>query len=231
LRFIADCVLKLAMFTRRHFLKAILSTSIVAVSSSEALAQRSFFDFLKPKHRKIHLPAVERKAVHSKPKHMAKRQPSKPAYTGPAIVDYVSVEKPGTLIIKTQERALYQILDKNKAKRFLVAVGKEGFSWSGVARVGMKRENPVWTPPPEMILRKPEYQKWAAGMPGGLPINPLGPRAMYLYNKGDTGFRIHGTIHPESIGHAASSGCIRMLNNEVIELYDVTKVGTKVIVI
>ena len=154
------------------------------------------------------------------------------AYSGATIVDFASVEKPGTIIIKTQERALYQILDKGKAKRFLVAVGKEGFAWSGVAKVGMKRENPTWTPPAEMIERKPEYAKWADGMPGGLPFNPLGPRAMYLFTKtGDTGFRIHGTIHPESIGTAASSGCIRMLNREVIDLYAVTKVGTKVIVI
>ena len=116
--------------------------------------------------------------------------------------------------------------------RYLVAVGKEGFAWSGVAKVGLKRENPTWTPPAEMIARKPEFAKWAGGMPGGLAINPLGPRAMYLFTKaGDTGFRIHGTIHPESIGTAASSGCIRMLNREVIDLYAITKLGTKVIVI
>ena len=118
------------------------------------------------------------------------------------------------------------------AKRYQVAVGKEGFSWSGTARIGRKAVDPVWTPPPEMIERTPKYAKWADGMPGGLPSNPLGPRAMYLYNKsGDTGFRIHGTIHPESIGTAASSGCIRMLNHEVIDLYNATPRGTKVIVI
>jgi lipoprotein-anchoring transpeptidase ErfK/SrfK len=148
------------------------------------------------------------------------------------MVDFASYEKPGTLIIKTSERALYQIRGNGKAMRYMVAVGKEGFSWSGVAKVGMKRVNPVWTPPPEMIERTPKYAKWADGMPGGLPINPLGPRAMYLFNKGgDTGFRIHGTIHPGSIGTAASSGCIRMLNHEVIRLYEQTPRGTKVIVI
>lgn len=156
----------------------------------------------------------------------------RPVYKGRTNVDFASFEKPGTIIIKTGERALYRILSSGKATRYLVAVGKEGFSWSGVAKVGMKREDPIWTPPPEMIDRKPEYAQWADGMPGGLPINPLGPRAMYLFNKGgDTGFRIHGTIHPESIGTAASSGCIRMLNREVIELYGLTRVGTKVIVI
>lgn len=166
-------------------------------------------------------------------KHRAKPAKFKrPAYQGFTVVDFSSPEKPGTLIIKTNERALYQILRNGKANRYLVAVGKEGFSWAGVAKVGMKRENPVWTPPPEMIERTPKYAQWADGMPGGLAINPLGPRAMYLYNKnGDTGFRIHGTIHPQSIGTAASSGCIRMLNREVIQLFDQTRIGTKVIVI
>jgi lipoprotein-anchoring transpeptidase ErfK/SrfK len=167
-----------------------------------------------------------------KPKRIKIARRKRPTYHGRAEVDFASAERPGTIIIKTEERALYRVLGQGKAMRYLVAVGKEGFSWAGVAKVGMKRENPIWTPPPEMIDRKPEYAKWAEGMPGGLPINPLGPRAMYLFEKsGDTGFRIHGTIHPESIGTAASSGCIRMLNKEVIELYDLTRVGTKVIVL
>jgi lipoprotein-anchoring transpeptidase ErfK/SrfK len=217
------------MTTRRFFIRSLVGAATVALAT-QAQARGNFFDFLKSNQK----PKAKRPPKHvnvGKQKHVASRRPSKPAYTGAAVVDFASSEKSGTIIIKTGERALYQVLGQGKAKRFLVAVGKEGFEWSGVARIGMKRENPVWTPPPEMILRKPEYAKWAAGMPGGLPINPLGPRAMYLYNKGDTGFRIHGTIHPESIGHAASSGCIRMLNNEVIELYEMTKVGTKVIVI
>lgn len=152
-------------------------------------------------------------------------------YKGREVVDFASPEKPGTIIISTRERALYQILPDGKAMRYLVAVGKEGFAWSGTARVGMKRENPKWTPPPEMIKRTPKYAKWRNGMPGGIPENPLGSRAMYLFTKkGDTGYRIHGTNAPSSIGTAASSGCIRMLNKEVVELFDVTPVGTKVIV-
>ncbi|MDE2444934.1 MAG: L,D-transpeptidase [Alphaproteobacteria bacterium] len=158
--------------------------------------------------------------------------PAKPAYAGREQVAFASQERPGTIIIKTQERALYEVLGHGRAMRYLVAVGKQGFTWSGVARVGMKRVNPPWTPPAEMIQRKPELAKWAAGIPGGDPQNPLGVRAMYLYKgKYDTGFRIHGTINPESIGTAASSGCIRMLNSEVIELFAQTPVGTKVIVI
>jgi len=155
-----------------------------------------------------------------------------PAYRGREQVDFASREKPGTIIIKTRERALYVVLGEGRAMRYMVAVGKEGFAWSGTARIGMKRENPKWTPPPEMIERTPRYAKWADGMPGGIPENPLGARAMYLFNKqGDTQYRIHGTNAPSSIGTAASSGCIRMLNREVIELYGRTPIGTKVIVL
>lgn len=157
---------------------------------------------------------------------------AEPTYRGWQEVQFVSKERKGTIIIKTQERALYEVLSGGKAIRYLVAVGKVGFAWSGTARVGSKRIDPPWTPPAEMILRKPVLAKWAMGMPGGDPENPLGPRAMYLFKgKYDTGFRIHCTIHPESIGTAASSGCIRMLNDEVIELFSQTPVGTKVIVL
>jgi lipoprotein-anchoring transpeptidase ErfK/SrfK len=152
-------------------------------------------------------------------------------YKGREIVDFQSSEKPGTIIVKTRERALYQVLPDGQAKRYLVAVGKEGFAWSGVARVGMKRKNPTWTPPAEMIERTPKYAKWKNGMPGGIPDNPLGARALYLFDGGgDTMYRIHGTNAPSSIGTAASSGCIRMLNKEVVELFNNTPVGTKVIV-
>ena len=159
------------------------------------------------------------------------KKSNRPAYDGRTLVDFDSDEVPGTIIIRTRERALYQVLGDGTAMRYMVAVGKEGFAWSGVAKVGLKRVNPTWTPPKDMILRKPEYAKWAGGMPGGIPANPLGVRAMYLYKNGrDTLFRIHGTNAPSSIGTAASSGCIRMLNSEVIELFDNTPVGTKVIV-
>jgi len=152
-------------------------------------------------------------------------------YKGREIVEFDSTEKPGTIIVRTKERALYQVMPDGKAKRYLVAVGKEGFAWSGVARIGMKRKNPTWTPPAEMIERTPKYAKWKDGMPGGIPENPLGARALYLFDKGgDTMYRIHGTNAPSSIGTAASSGCIRMLNKEVTELFDNTPVGTKVIV-
>lgn len=167
----------------------------------------------------------------AKAKLASKKAERKKAYKGREIVEFRSAEKPGTIIVRTRERALYQVMKNGKAMRYLVAVGKEGFSWSGVARIGMKRENPKWTPPAEMIERTPKYEKYRDGMPGGIPENPLGARALYLFDKGgDTMFRIHGTNAPSSIGTAASSGCIRMLNREVVELYRNTPVGTKVIV-
>lgn len=212
---------------RRFLLTGFLGLASTAMASSRAQASTgNFFDYLKAR-RKIQPGKISGSAQKDSPK-----APRGSAYKGAVMVDFASMEKPGTLIIKTGERALYRVLGGGKAMRYGVAVGKEGFQWAGVAKVGMKRENPTWTPPAEMIERSPQYAKWADGMPGGLPFNPLGPRAMYLFNKGgDTGFRIHGTIHPESIGYAASSGCIRMLNQEVIQLYELTRVGTKVIVI
>jgi lipoprotein-anchoring transpeptidase ErfK/SrfK len=210
----------------------VLASTVLAVPDAEAARGLDFSFLRKPSRKRI---ATVRGKVKQRKLASTKKpasRPRRPAYAGARVVDFASSEKPGTIIIRTGERALYRVMGGGKAKRYLVAVGKEGFSWSGTARVGMKRVDPTWTPPPEMIERTPKYAKWANGMPGGLPFNPLGPRAMYLYNKsGDTGFRIHGTIHPESIGTAASSGCIRMLNNEVIDLYNATPRGTKVVVL
>lgn len=173
--------------------------------------------------------ARKKKAEAEKARKAAAR--NKVNYKGRELVGFQSSEKPGTIIVKTGERALYQVMLDGKAMRYLVAVGKDGFSWSGVARVGMKRKNPTWTPPAEMIKRTPKYAKWKNGMPGGIPENPLGARALYLFDgSGDTMYRIHGTNAPSSIGTAASSGCIRMLNQEVVELFNNTPVGTKVIV-
>jgi lipoprotein-anchoring transpeptidase ErfK/SrfK len=203
---------------RRSFFSVLASSlAALAFASTESEASRRHRRHRKLAHRAHHKVRVAHR--------------SRKLYAGRKIVQFASHEKPGTIIINTNERALYRIMNGNQAMRYLVAVGRQGFTWSGIARVGMKRENPMWTPPAEMISRVPAYAKWANGMPGGSPDNPLGKRAMYLYNtSGDTGFRIHGTIHPESIGTAASSGCIRMLNREVIELYAETRIGTKVIV-
>lgn len=145
-------------------------------------------------------------------------------------VKYETKEKPGTIIVDTGARHLYFILPEGKAVRYGIGVGREGFEWKGQARIAIKREWPVWTPPPAMIKRKPELAKWAGGMPPGLS-NPLGARAMYLFNKGgDSGYRLHGTPEWWSIGKAMSSGCIRLLNQDIIDLYDRAEVGAKVIV-
>ena len=137
------------------------------------------------------------------------------------IVNYSTTESAGTIIVNTPERHLYYVLPGGKAVRYGIAVGKEGFAWAGEAYVAWKQEWPVWHPPAEMAVRRPEIKKYVEdGMDGGLQ-NPLGARAMYLYNeKGqDTLFRIHGTPEWSSIGKAASSGCIRMINQDIIDLY------------
>jgi lipoprotein-anchoring transpeptidase ErfK/SrfK len=145
-------------------------------------------------------------------------------------VDYATKEKPGTIIVDTGARQLYFVMAGGKAMRYGIGVGKQGFEWHGTARIGLKREWPTWTPPKEMIGRRPDLAKFAGGMDPGLK-NPLGARAMYLFNKsGDMGYRLHGTPEWWSIGKAMSSGCIRLLNQDVIDLYSRASVGAKVIV-
>jgi lipoprotein-anchoring transpeptidase ErfK/SrfK len=139
-------------------------------------------------------------------------------------------EAPGTIIVNTSARRLFYVLPDAMAISYGVGVGRVGFAWRGVAKVGRKAEWPAWKPPAEMIQRDPLAAKYADGMPGG-PDNPLGARALYLFNGNkDTLYRIHGTREPWSIGLAVSSGCIRMMNEEVIDLYNRVRIGAKVIV-
>ena len=143
------------------------------------------------------------------------------------IVDYATKEKPGTIVVNTRERFLYYVLPRGKAVRYGIGVGKEGFAWEGEAYIAWKQAWPTWHPPKEMAERKPEVAKYVEkGMDPGLR-NPLGARAMYLFNeKGqDTLFRLHGTPEWASIGTAASSGCIRLMNQDVIDLYNRVKPG------
>jgi lipoprotein-anchoring transpeptidase ErfK/SrfK len=129
-------------------------------------------------------------------------------------------EAPGTIVVHLRERHLYLVLSDGVALRYGVSIGKEGFSWSGRAVVNHTKKWPTWTPPAEMVARKPSLAKYASGQPGGLD-NPLGARALYIYQDGrDTLYRIHGTPEWNSIGKAASSGCVRMINQDVIDLYD-----------
>jgi lipoprotein-anchoring transpeptidase ErfK/SrfK len=140
------------------------------------------------------------------------------------IVDYRTGEAAGTVIIDTPHTYLYYVLGNGRAIRYGIGVGREGFTWSGTQTVTRKAEWPDWTPPPEMVQRQPYLPRFMAGG----PENPLGARAMYL---GGTVYRIHGTNAPSTIGGRVSSGCIRMVNDDVIDLYGRVNVGTKVIVL
>jgi lipoprotein-anchoring transpeptidase ErfK/SrfK len=138
-------------------------------------------------------------------------------------VFYRTSEAPGTIIIDTPRRFLYLIASNNTAVRYGVGVGRDGFQWNGLLKVTRKAEWPDWTPPPEMIERQPYLPRFMAGGPG----NPMGARALYL---GNTIYRIHGTNAPETIGHAVSSGCFRLVNEQIMDLFERVSVGTKVIV-
>lgn len=152
-------------------------------------------------------------------------------------VAYSGREAPGTVVIDPAAHYLYHVEEGGQAMRYGVGVGREGFAWSGDATINSKQEWPDWYPPKEMLDRRPELLKQMSqlqggtGMPGG-PANPLGARAHYLYQgKVDTMFRIHGTNEPATIGQSVSSGCIRMVNQDVMDLYQRTSIGTKVVVL
>src|SRR5438552_5239082 len=139
------------------------------------------------------------------------------------VVYYRSSEAPGTIIVATAERHLYLVQGNGRAIRYGIGVGRDGFQWQGLVNITRKAEWPDWTPPPEMIARQPYLPRFMAGGPG----NPLGARAMYL---GTTVYRIHGTNRPDTIGTKVSSGCFRLVNADVADLYERVPVGTKVVV-
>lgn len=139
------------------------------------------------------------------------------------VVYYRTNEAPGTIIVVTAERHLYLVQGNGRAIRYGIGVGREGFQWQGLVNITRKAEWPDWTPPPEMIQRQPYLPRFMAGGPG----NPMGARAMYL---GTTVYRIHGTNRPDTIGTAVSSGCFRLVNADVSDLYERVPVGTKVVI-
>ncbi len=204
----------------------------------------SDFDFnegpSKPRKRHLHRPNNRERAYDPAllpPRESEIDYPIKPV--DPALIDsnyrrqLVEFERngvPGTVVVDPKAHFLFHVLSGGKAMRYGVGVGRDGFSWSGIAEIRMKRRWPRWVPPREMVNRDKRAKKWANGQPGG-PDNPLGARALYLYSDGkDTLYRIHGTTEPESIGKSVSSGCIRMLNEDVADLFDKVMIGTKVIV-
>jgi lipoprotein-anchoring transpeptidase ErfK/SrfK len=147
-----------------------------------------------------------------------------PARLRRQVVNYSTREAPGTIIIDTPNTYLYLVLGNGQAMRYGIGIGRDGFTWSGTQTITRKAEWPAWTPPPQMIARQPYLPRHMAGGPG----NPLGARAMYL---GGTIYRIHGTNMPETIGTRVSSGCLRLTNEDVKDLYSRVSVGTKVIVL
>ncbi|TGD42882.1 L,D-transpeptidase [Pseudotabrizicola sediminis] len=194
-----------------------LAACVPATTSAPAVVVPAEAMYLATKDNGIDIPAIDPARV--------------PAQFQRQVVDFPSEEVPGTVIINPATKHLYFITGKNKAIRYGIAVGAAGFQWSGQALVTNRRQWPTWTPPKEMIERKPELSKWEKGQPGG-PTNPLGSRALYLTTNGvDYGYRIHGTPEWWSIGRNASSGCIRMINQDVIDLYNRVPDGAKVIVL
>jgi lipoprotein-anchoring transpeptidase ErfK/SrfK len=139
-------------------------------------------------------------------------------------VNFSGPYSPGTIVVNTSERRLYLVTSEGEAIRYGIGVGRIGFSWAGVTAVSAKKEWPSWTPPSQMLARRPDLPRF---MKGGIE-NPLGARAMYL---GSSLYRIHGSNEPETIGQAVSSGCFRMTNDDVVDLYDRVKVGAKVVVL
>jgi len=191
--------------------------ALIAFSATDIAQALTFFDPVSGSFKTID----QRYSTSRKP----------PAKYNRQTVRYTGGEAPGTIIIDTRRHFLFYVLPGNRAVRYGVGVGREGFGWSGEVQIARKTEWPRWIPPREMISREPRLKKYAGGMPGG-PSNPLGARALYLFDGGrDTLYRIHGTNEPWTIGLNVSSGCIRLVNDDIIDLYRRVKVGTRVKVI
>jgi lipoprotein-anchoring transpeptidase ErfK/SrfK len=139
------------------------------------------------------------------------------------VVFFRTTEPPGSIVVHTNERFLYLVQENNRAMRYGIGVGRDGFQWAGQHKISRKQEWPDWRPPPEMIERQPYLPRFMAGGPG----NPMGARALYI---GQTIYRIHGTNQPQTIGHAVSSGCFRLVNGDIVDLYDRVPVGTRIVV-
>jgi lipoprotein-anchoring transpeptidase ErfK/SrfK len=196
-----------------------LAIGVVALSASAAASPVQLFSFPLSPPAQTAPPQVQ--AAPSDDEGMVTELPAR---LRRQVVSYATREAPGTVIIDTPNTYLYYVLGGGQAIRYGIGVGRDGFTWSGVQSVTKKAEWPDWTPPPEMIARQPYLPRHMAGGPG----NPLGARAMYL---GGTVYRIHGTNAPGTIGTHVSSGCIRLTNDDVSDLYSRVNVGTKVIVL
>ena len=195
-----------------------LAIGTVALSTSASAAPLPFFPFFAPPQAQQMQPAPQMQDDDDK------ATVEMPARLKRQVVNYATREAPGTIVIDTPNTYLYYVLGNGQAIRYGIGVGRDGFTWSGVQSVTKKAEWPSWTPPADMLARQPYLPRFMAGGPG----NPLGARAMYL---GGTIYRIHGTNAPETIGSRVSSGCIRLTNKDVADLYSRVNVGTKVVVL
>jgi len=209
----------LKLNSRRAVALGALALGAIAFSGSAAAAPLQLFPFTMAPPAPSAAPPLQ--AAPSEDEGTAVEMPAR---LKRQIVSYATREAPGTIIIDTPNTYLYYVLGGGQAIRYGIGVGRDGFTWSGVQSVTRKAEWPDWTPPPEMIARQPYLPRQMAGGPG----NPLGARAMYL---GGTVYRIHGTNAPQTIGTHVSSGCIRLTNQDVTDLYSRVNVGTKVIVL
>jgi lipoprotein-anchoring transpeptidase ErfK/SrfK len=215
-------MLNLNAFTRAAAFGAFAISAIVFSGSAAAAPQTPPFPFLfLPPMQQQYAPPP---AVEATPSDDESTTFELPPRLRRQVVSYATREAPGTIIIDTPHTYLYYVLGNGQAMRYGIGVGRDGFTWSGTQAVTKKAQWPDWTPPPEMIARQPYLPRHMAGGPG----NPLGARAMYL---GSTEYRIHGTNAPETIGTHVSSGCIRLTNEDVSDLYSRVNVGTKVIVL
>jgi lipoprotein-anchoring transpeptidase ErfK/SrfK len=197
-----------------------MAIGAVALSGAAAAAPLQLFPFIEAPPAQWAPPPV----VQSAPSEDQGVTTELPARLKRQIVSYATREAPGTIVIDTPNTYLYFVMGGGQAIRYGIGVGRDGFTWSGVQSISKKAEWPDWTPPPEMIARQPYLPRQMAGGPG----NPLGARAMYL---GGTVYRIHGTNAPQTIGTHVSSGCIRLTNQDVTDLYSRVTVGTKVVVL
>jgi len=213
---------------RRHFIAGLTALSALPITSNLARAQQAMAPISDPDvllYAGIHgeafdIPPVDVSLI-------------RPDYRR-QLTEYTTTERPGTIVVDTAHRYLYLVEEGGKAMRYGVGLGRQGFEWSGEGVIQWKQAWPKWTPPEEMIARQPELAKWSAsngGMPPGLN-NPLGARALYIFQNGvDTLYRIHGSPEYWTIGKSVSSGCVRMINQDVVDLYGRVTSGARLIVI
>jgi lipoprotein-anchoring transpeptidase ErfK/SrfK len=214
----------IAMSSRRAAALSAFAVGVLAFSGSASAAPQQLFPF-SPLFPAPQVQAAAPPTVQAAPSDEDEATPYQlPQRLRRQIVSYSTREAPGTIIIDTPNTYLYYVLGGGQAIRYGIGVGRDGFTWAGTQTITQKKEWPDWFPPPEMIARQPYLPRQMAGGPG----NPLGARAMFL---GHTEYRIHGTNAPQTIGTRVSSGCIRLTNDDVTDLYSRVNVGTKVIVL